>query len=130
MWKHNRLDEFVDSRLHTYDGEEAVMMVKVAILCTSRSPANRPLMSVVVKMLEGKLNAEMDIQLGNIGEEGEGDNAEAKPPDLMSIISEIGMEFDEQGEETCEEITEEEVSEISLLTWNVKGKEKICSSSL
>ncbi|KAG9152784.1 hypothetical protein Leryth_021767 [Lithospermum erythrorhizon] len=55
--------ELVDPRLGSnYNVEEAVRMIKVALLCTNPSPALRPTMSVVVSMLEGQ----MDIQETNV----------------------------------------------------------------
>ena len=47
--------ELVDSNLGSdFNKEEAVRMIKVAILCTNQSPALRPTMSAVVSMLEGQ----------------------------------------------------------------------------
>ncbi|KAG6737116.1 hypothetical protein POTOM_059889 [Populus tomentosa] len=47
--------ELVDPKLGSgFDKKEAVIMIKVALLCTNQSPALRPKMSAVVKMLEGK----------------------------------------------------------------------------
>ncbi|GLT52539.1 hypothetical protein SLA2020_258740 [Shorea laevis] len=49
------LMELVDPRLGTeFNKEEAIRMIKVALLCTNPSPALRPVMSSVVSMLEGK----------------------------------------------------------------------------
>ncbi|KAK8629310.1 hypothetical protein V6N13_078154 [Hibiscus sabdariffa] len=50
-----RLMELVDSRLGTeFNEEEAIRMMKVALLCSNPSPAPRPIMSEVVNMLEGR----------------------------------------------------------------------------
>ncbi|KAK8487647.1 hypothetical protein V6N11_061630 [Hibiscus sabdariffa] len=50
-----RLMELVDSRLETeFNEEEAIRMMKVALLCTNPSQAPRPIMSEVVNMLEGR----------------------------------------------------------------------------
>lgn len=50
------LKELVDPRLGTdYNEEKALMMIKVALLCTNPSPALRPTMSAVLKMLEGSM---------------------------------------------------------------------------
>ena len=47
--------ELVDPRLETeFNEEEAMRMIKVALLCTNSSPALRPIMSEVVNMLEGR----------------------------------------------------------------------------
>ncbi|GMI72907.1 leucine-rich repeat receptor-like kinase with extracellular malectin-like domain 1 [Hibiscus trionum] len=47
--------ELVDTKLGTkFNKEEALRMVKVALLCTNASPALRPTMSGVVSMLEGR----------------------------------------------------------------------------
>uniref|UniRef100_A0A3N7GC00 non-specific serine/threonine protein kinase n=1 Tax=Populus trichocarpa TaxID=3694 RepID=A0A3N7GC00_POPTR len=47
--------ELVDPRLGSdFKKKEAARMIKVALLCTNQSPAHRPIMSAVVRMLEGK----------------------------------------------------------------------------
>ncbi|THG23170.1 hypothetical protein TEA_012803 [Camellia sinensis var. sinensis] len=52
-----RLMELVDPQLGPdFDKEEAVKMIKIALLCTNPSPALRPAMSAVVSMLEGHLD--------------------------------------------------------------------------
>ncbi|XP_040971661.1 probable LRR receptor-like serine/threonine-protein kinase At1g07650 [Gossypium hirsutum] len=52
--KGNPLD-LVDPKLGTkFDKEEAMRIIKVALLCTNPSPALRPTMSEVVSMLEGR----------------------------------------------------------------------------
>ncbi|PPS18127.1 hypothetical protein GOBAR_AA02455 [Gossypium barbadense] len=52
--KGNPLD-LVDPKLGTkFDKEEAMRIIKVALLCTNPSPALRPTMSEVVNMLEGR----------------------------------------------------------------------------
>ncbi|KAG7959942.1 hypothetical protein I3843_10G094700 [Carya illinoinensis] len=49
------LVELVDPKLGSeFKMEEAIRMIKVALLCTNPSPALRPTMSVVVSMLEGQ----------------------------------------------------------------------------
>ncbi|KAI8006238.1 putative LRR receptor-like serine/threonine-protein kinase [Camellia lanceoleosa] len=48
------LMELVDPKLGSnFNNEEAIRMIKVALLCTNPSPALRPAMSAVVSMLEG-----------------------------------------------------------------------------
>ncbi|THG07242.1 hypothetical protein TEA_023755 [Camellia sinensis var. sinensis] len=48
------LMELVDPKLGSnFDNEEAIRMIKVGLLCTNPSPALRPAMSAVVRMLEG-----------------------------------------------------------------------------
>lgn len=59
--------ELVDPRLGSnYNKEEALRMIKVAVLCTNSSPELRPSMSSIVSMLVGnvciqKLNPNLDI---------------------------------------------------------------------
>ncbi|XP_031120521.1 probable LRR receptor-like serine/threonine-protein kinase At1g07650 isoform X2 [Ipomoea triloba] len=54
LQKHGDLMELIDPRLGSdLDKEEALRMIKVALLCTNPSPALRPSMSAVVNMLEG-----------------------------------------------------------------------------
>ncbi|XP_028966121.2 probable leucine-rich repeat receptor-like serine/threonine-protein kinase At3g14840 isoform X2 [Malus domestica] len=49
------LMDLVDPRLGSqFSKEEAIRMVKVALLCTNPAPALRPTMSAVVRMLEGE----------------------------------------------------------------------------
>ncbi|TQD78710.1 hypothetical protein C1H46_035714 [Malus baccata] len=49
------LMELVDRKLGSeFNKEEAMRMIKVALLCTNPSPALRPTMSAVVSMLEGQ----------------------------------------------------------------------------
>ncbi|KAJ7947201.1 putative Kinase [Quillaja saponaria] len=49
------LMELVDPKLESsFNKEEVVRMIKVALLCTNTSPALRPIMSSVVSMLEGQ----------------------------------------------------------------------------
>jgi hypothetical protein len=49
------LMELVDPQLGSeLNKEEAIRMIKVALLCINPSPALRPIMSTVVSMLEGK----------------------------------------------------------------------------
>ncbi|KAF8409135.1 hypothetical protein HHK36_005208 [Tetracentron sinense] len=49
------LMELVDPKLGSdFNKEEAISMIKIAILCTNASPALRPTMSTVVSMLEGQ----------------------------------------------------------------------------
>ncbi|KAG6692163.1 hypothetical protein I3842_10G099700 [Carya illinoinensis] len=51
----SNLVELVDPNLGSeFNMEEAIRMIKVALLCTNPSPALRPTMSVVVCMLEGQ----------------------------------------------------------------------------
>ncbi|KAA8519597.1 hypothetical protein F0562_013958 [Nyssa sinensis] len=51
------LMELVDPKLGSdFNEEEAIRMIKVALLCTNPSPALRPTMSAVVSMLEGHVN--------------------------------------------------------------------------
>ncbi|XWS19757.1 hypothetical protein CRYUN_Cryun31cG0044400 [Craigia yunnanensis] len=47
--------DLVDPRLGSeFNNEEAIRMIKVALLCTNSSSALRPIMSEVVNMLEGR----------------------------------------------------------------------------
>ncbi|KAH7864265.1 hypothetical protein Vadar_027645 [Vaccinium darrowii] len=53
------LMDLVDPKLSSnLNKEEAMRMIKVALLCTNPSPALRPTMSAVVSMLEGKLGVQ------------------------------------------------------------------------
>ncbi|WCJ31898.1 LRR receptor kinase SERK2 [Euphorbia peplus] len=57
--REKRLDAIVDRNLgRSYNIQEVEMMIKVALLCTQASPEDRPLMSEVVRMLEGEGLAE------------------------------------------------------------------------
>lgn len=53
-----RLLELVDPKLASgYSMDDALQMLKLALLCTKTSPTLRPTMSTVVSMLEGKIPA-------------------------------------------------------------------------
>nr|QAS62477.1 somatic embryogenesis receptor kinase 1-like protein [Sedum alfredii] len=52
--REKRLADIVDSNLQNYNIEEVEMMIQVALLCTQASPEERPVMSEVVRMLEGE----------------------------------------------------------------------------
>ncbi|KAK9949567.1 hypothetical protein M0R45_005084 [Rubus argutus] len=57
--REKRLDAIVDGNLDSsYNIQEVEMMIQVALLCTQGSPEDRPLMSEVVRMLEGEGLAE------------------------------------------------------------------------
>ncbi|KAM7530501.1 hypothetical protein LguiB_033911 [Lonicera macranthoides] len=61
----------VDPRLGlNFDKEEAIRMIKVALLCTNPSPALRPTMSAVVSMLQGRITIqEVDTDPSMYGDE-------------------------------------------------------------
>ena len=53
--KEKRLEAIVDQNLaQNYNMQEVEMMIKVALLCTQRSPKDRPTMSEAMIMLEGE----------------------------------------------------------------------------
>ncbi|CAK9180629.1 unnamed protein product [Ilex paraguariensis] len=53
------LMELIDPRLGSnFNKEEAMRMIKTALLCTNPSPALRPNMSAVVSMLEGHVTVQ------------------------------------------------------------------------
>ena len=55
LQQRGNLMELVDPKLGSeFNKEEAVRMIKVALLCTNTSPALRPNMSAVVSMLKGQ----------------------------------------------------------------------------
>ncbi|XP_057501481.1 LRR receptor kinase SERK2-like [Actinidia eriantha] len=57
--RETRLDAIVDQNLNEhYNMIEVEMMIRVALLCTQASPEKRPMMSEVVRMLEGEGLAE------------------------------------------------------------------------
>ncbi|KAL0865868.1 hypothetical protein Bca101_044986 [Brassica carinata] len=57
----NKLMEVVDPRLRTdYNRDEAMKMIQIGILCTSRVPSDRPSMSTVVSMLEGHSTVDVE----------------------------------------------------------------------
>ncbi|XP_019190173.1 PREDICTED: probable leucine-rich repeat receptor-like serine/threonine-protein kinase At3g14840 [Ipomoea nil] len=54
LQKQGNLIELIDPRLGSnFDKEQALRVIKVALLCTNPSPALRPSMSLVINMLEG-----------------------------------------------------------------------------
>ena len=59
--------DMVDPTLQSYDQQEAVRLVDVALLCTQASPAQRPSMSRIVAILTGDVELEaVAIQPGYI----------------------------------------------------------------
>uniref|UniRef100_A0A175YMD3 non-specific serine/threonine protein kinase n=1 Tax=Daucus carota subsp. sativus TaxID=79200 RepID=A0A175YMD3_DAUCS len=55
--ENGNLMELIDPRLGSeYNIEEAIRMIKVALLCTNTTPALRPTMSCVVSMLSGDIS--------------------------------------------------------------------------
>lgn len=59
LQREKRLDAIVDRNLNNnYNIQEVEMMIQVALLCTQASPEDRPVMSEVVRMLEGEGLAE------------------------------------------------------------------------
>ncbi|KAK1275536.1 putative LRR receptor-like serine/threonine-protein kinase [Acorus gramineus] len=55
LLKRGQLKELIDPRLGMeFNEKEAIRMIKIVFLCTSASPVDRPSMSVVLSMLEGK----------------------------------------------------------------------------
>uniref|UniRef100_A0A6N2LI16 non-specific serine/threonine protein kinase n=1 Tax=Salix viminalis TaxID=40686 RepID=A0A6N2LI16_SALVM len=62
LHERNNLLELVDPRLgSSYSKEEAMKMLHLALLCTNQSPSLRPLMSSVVRMLEGNIPVKAPI---------------------------------------------------------------------
>ncbi|XP_031120708.1 probable leucine-rich repeat receptor-like serine/threonine-protein kinase At3g14840 isoform X2 [Ipomoea triloba] len=82
------LMELIDPRLHSdYDKEEALRMIKVALLCTNTSPVLRPSMSAVVNMLEGHddiLKCNSNLHESNFQEIK--DHYDEMPADLSDMI--------------------------------------------
>jgi serine/threonine protein kinase len=59
LQKKGAFDEILDPKLEgVFDVMEAERMIKVSLLCSSKSPTLRPTMSEVVKMLEGETEIE------------------------------------------------------------------------
>lgn len=57
LQKRGNLVELVDPKLQNSSHEEdAIRMIRIALLCTQTSPALRPKMSDVVRMLEGRMS--------------------------------------------------------------------------
>ncbi|XP_075503140.1 putative leucine-rich repeat receptor-like serine/threonine-protein kinase At3g14840 [Primulina tabacum] len=71
-WAHSlkeaeNLMELVDSRLESnFDAEEVLTTINIALLCTSSVAAERPSMSSVVSILEGKTRVEQFVSSLNI----------------------------------------------------------------
>ncbi|KAF9666675.1 hypothetical protein SADUNF_Sadunf16G0253400 [Salix dunnii] len=62
LHERSNLLELVDPRLGSrYSKEEAMKMLKLALLCTNHSPSLRPPMSSIVRMLEGNIPVEAPI---------------------------------------------------------------------
>ncbi|KAL4586016.1 hypothetical protein LXL04_010646 [Taraxacum kok-saghyz] len=64
------LMDLVDPRLGSeFNKKEAVRMIKIALLCTNKSPTLRPTMSEVVNMLEGRIKIKEPNVKVNMSEE-------------------------------------------------------------
>ncbi|CAH1418880.1 unnamed protein product [Lactuca virosa] len=90
------LIDLVDPRLGSgFNKKEAVRMIKIALLCTNKSPALRPTMSEVVNMLEGRMKikepnmkvtlSEEELVIGEIG----GTIKEMKPHESVQTVISI-----------------------------------------
>ncbi|KAL7607074.1 hypothetical protein Lser_V15G15877 [Lactuca serriola] len=90
------LIDLVDPRLGSgFNKKEAVRMIKIALLCTNKSPALRPTMSEVVNMLEGRIKikepnmkvtmSEEQLVIGEIGEKFK----EMKPHESVQTVISI-----------------------------------------
>ncbi|KAK1558579.1 hypothetical protein Q3G72_004133 [Acer saccharum] len=51
-----KLVNLIDEKLHTYNRDQALTILDIAILCIDRSPSRRPTMSGVVSVLKGNKN--------------------------------------------------------------------------
>ncbi|CAL9202945.1 unnamed protein product [Musa hybrid cultivar] len=55
LWRENQLDLIIDPNLdRNYDILEVEKLFQIALLCTQASPEDRPIMSDVIRMLEGE----------------------------------------------------------------------------
>ncbi|KAF2302934.1 hypothetical protein GH714_011345 [Hevea brasiliensis] len=82
------LMELVDARLGSqFNKEEAVRMIKVALLCTFSSPALRPTMSEVVRMLEGRASVHELVVSHGMYAEQLGSGASMNKFDQISLHS-------------------------------------------
>ncbi|KAM3251240.1 putative LRR receptor-like serine/threonine-protein kinase RFK1 [Capsicum annuum] len=62
LLQNGKIEELIDDKLGLqFNKEEAERVVKLALLCTSATPSLRPVMSEVVRMLEGKQDVPDDI---------------------------------------------------------------------
>uniref|UniRef100_A0A6N2LHJ2 non-specific serine/threonine protein kinase n=1 Tax=Salix viminalis TaxID=40686 RepID=A0A6N2LHJ2_SALVM len=84
LHERNNLLELVDPRLgSSYSKEEAMKMLHLALLCTNQSPSLRPLMSSVVRMLEGNIPVKAPI----INHGGTDQEARFRALELVSQVS-------------------------------------------
>ncbi|KAG5254842.1 LRR receptor serine/threonine-protein kinase [Salix suchowensis] len=96
LHERNNLLELVDPRLgSSYSKEEAMKMLHLALLCTNQSPSLRPLMSSVVRMLEGNIPVKAPI----INHGGTDQEARFKAFQLLSQESQTQVSTSSQSSE-------------------------------
>ncbi|KAJ6298241.1 hypothetical protein OIU76_019394 [Salix suchowensis] len=96
LHERNNLLELVDPRLgSSYSKEEAMKMLHLALLCTNQSPSLRPLMSSVVRMLEGNIPVKAPI----ISHGGTDQEARFRALELLSQDSQTQVSTSSQSSE-------------------------------
>ncbi|KAB5521335.1 hypothetical protein DKX38_025654 [Salix brachista] len=96
LHERNNLLELVDPRLgSSYSKEEAMKMLHLALLCTNQSPSLRPLMSSVVRMLEGNIPVKAPI----INHGGTDQEARFRALELLSQDSQTQVSTSSQSSE-------------------------------
>ncbi|XP_059668159.1 probable leucine-rich repeat receptor-like serine/threonine-protein kinase At3g14840 isoform X2 [Cornus florida] len=90
------LMELLDPKLgSTFNKEEALRMIQVALLCTNPSPALRPTMPAVVSMLEGRIKVQNLVADPNIyGDESRFEALRGKYDELQLQSSSDTQTFD------------------------------------
>jgi hypothetical protein len=101
LQRKGNLMELVDPQFGSeLNKEEAIRMIKVALLCTNPSPALRPIMSAVVSMLEGQ-----------------------------TIVDEVTMDPTKYGDELTFSALRDQFEQLQPITRSTSGAERLMHSS-
>nr|GEX18598.1 probable leucine-rich repeat receptor-like serine/threonine-protein kinase At3g14840 [Tanacetum cinerariifolium] len=98
--------ELVDSRLNSeYDLQEMTVVINLALLCTTISPTDRPTMSSVVSMLEGRI-----VPQSSVGEQ----STSMTKRDREKMMKQLESTNDSQIEEMSILYTDSSMSAVDL----------------
>ncbi|GJW87000.1 probable leucine-rich repeat receptor-like serine/threonine-protein kinase [Tanacetum coccineum] len=98
--------ELVDSRLNSeYDLQEMTVVINLALLCTTISPTDRPTMSSVVSMLEGRI-----VPQSSVGEQ----SMSMTKRDREKMMKQLESTNDSQIEEMSIPYTDSSMSAVDL----------------
>ncbi|XP_071698935.1 probable leucine-rich repeat receptor-like serine/threonine-protein kinase At3g14840 [Rutidosis leptorrhynchoides] len=90
----DKLMDLVDPRLDSkYDVQEVMVVINLALVCTTITPTDRPAMSSVVSMLEGRIVPQAFVAEQSVSVTEKDDKKMKKQLDKIANESEIEMSF-------------------------------------